>query len=56
MPPIPINGDTVSEELLFQKICDSKVTDAMKVYEVMKGKNMGKLKYQKRIISFHMYI
>lgn len=43
MPPQPINGDTVSEEMLLQKICDSKVSDAVKVYELMQEKKMGML-------------
>lgn len=39
MPPIPINGDTANEDMLLQKIRDSKVSEAIKVYEIMQEKN-----------------
>ncbi|XP_034233899.1 protein PTCD3 homolog, mitochondrial [Thrips palmi] len=40
MPSPPINGDNANEEMLLQKIHDSKVSDAIKVYELMQEKKM----------------
>lgn len=41
MPSAPINAETVNENMLYQKICDTKVTDAIKVYETMQENNLA---------------
>lgn len=40
MPSTPITAETANEDLLFQTICDGKVSDAIKIYELMQEKNV----------------